>query len=71
MWIVEAKKFTPDGMVADKRVHTDLTKEESRELHGRYTNEYWAEVRSWYVETEEEYMDRKWAEYMDGKGEGQ
>ena len=71
MWIVEAKKFTTDGMIADKRVHVNLTKEESRELHSRYSNEYWAYVRSWHVEDEDEYADRQWAEALDGKGEGQ
>ena len=52
-YAVIAKRFTPDGMVADKRVHTDLTNEECRKLHTRYSpklTNYWSEVRSFSVD---------------------
>ena len=48
-YTVIAKRFTPDGMVADKRVHTELTHSEMTKLFRRYSpklTNYWSEVRS-------------------------
>ena len=52
-----AKRFTPSGMVADKRVHVGLTVEQCGELHRRYSpkaTQYWSDVRS-FLEEEDEY----------------
>ena len=49
LYTLIAKRFTPDGMVCDKRVHTNLTYEECRKLHQRYSPKltgYWSAVRS-------------------------
>ena len=49
LYTLIAKRFTTDGMVADKRVHTNLTLEACRELHSRYSPKnkgYWSIVRS-------------------------
>ena len=49
LYTLIAKRFTTDGMVADKRVHTNLTYEECRKLHSRYAPKntgYWSIVRS-------------------------
>ena len=48
-YTVVAKRFTPDGMVADKRVHTECTHEEMVKLMKRYSpkaTNYWSIVRS-------------------------
>lgn len=52
-WTVEAFRHTPDGLVADKRVFTDLGAIESKELHSNLYQEtdskglfYWHYVRS-------------------------
>ena len=56
LYTLIAKRFSSDGMVADKRVHTGLTLCECRELHNRYSpklNDYWSEVRSFAEEKNE------------------
>ena len=48
-YTVIAKRFATDGMVADKRVHTELSHSEMKALMQRYSpkaTNYWAEVRS-------------------------
>ena len=55
-----AKRFASNGMVADKRVHTNLTHSEMRSLHQRYSpklTNYWGEVRSFAEEVDEEKDD--------------
>ena len=47
-YTVIAKRFTPDGMVADKRVHIELSHSEMRQLMQRYSpkaTNYWSDVR--------------------------
>ena len=52
-YAVIAKRFTTDGMVADKRVHTELTYSDMTKLFSRYSpklTNYWSEVRSFSVD---------------------
>jgi hypothetical protein len=60
LYTLIAKRFTTDGMVADKRVHTGLTLSACRELHSRYSPKnggYWSIVRSFAEEKNEKGVD--------------
>ena len=60
LYTLIAKRFTTDGMVADKRVHTGLTLCECRELHNLYSPKnggYWSIVRSFTEEKNEKEVD--------------
>jgi len=61
LYTLIAKRFGRDSngeiWTVDKRVHTNLTTEECRELHNRYSpklTNYWSEVRSFAEEIENE-----------------
>ena len=77
-YTVVAKRFTPDGMTADKRVHTECTHEEAVKLMRRYSpkaTNYWADVRMKlepsYADVPDHLIQKFFDELMDGSGEGQ
>lgn len=55
-YTVIAKKFTTNGLIADKRVHIGLTHEQADQMFKRYVrgkDRYWAEVRMFREDVDE------------------
>ena len=79
LYTLIAKRFGRDSngdlWTVDKRVHTQLSAEECRQLHRRYSpklTQYWSEVHSFVDDDyDDELYDGMFAELMDGVGEGQ